>query len=76
MDEKVCKDLTYVCIKIAQGYLQKCITWPKRFGNGRQEWNKACVEYILMKRRQVILIWYIVTMKKIYVAIFVISFNY
>ncbi len=26
MDEKLCKDLTYVCIKIAQGYLQKCIT--------------------------------------------------
>ncbi len=36
MDEFFCKDLTYVCIKIAQGYLQKCITWTKRFGKGRQ----------------------------------------
>jgi hypothetical protein len=36
MDEFFCKDLTYVCIKIAQGYLQKCITWPKRSGKGWQ----------------------------------------
>jgi len=42
--EKVCKDLKYVSFKSAQTYLQKCITWLKKSGKGRQEWNKACVE--------------------------------
>ncbi len=41
--EEVCKDLRYVLIKDAQGDLQKCITWPKEFGKGRQEWEKTCV---------------------------------
>ncbi len=36
MDEFFCKDLAYVSIQIAQGYLQKCITWTKRFGKGWQ----------------------------------------
>jgi hypothetical protein len=40
----VCKDLKYVYIKSTQANLQKCITWPKKFGKGRHEWNKACVE--------------------------------
>jgi hypothetical protein len=30
IDEKVCKGLKYVFIKVAQGDLQKCITWPKK----------------------------------------------
>jgi hypothetical protein len=42
--EKACKDLKYVSFKSTQTYLQKCITWLKKFGKGRQEWNKACVE--------------------------------
>jgi hypothetical protein len=33
--EKVCKDLMYVSVKSTQGDLQKCITWPKKFGKGR-----------------------------------------
>jgi hypothetical protein len=32
---KVCKDLWYVLIKVAQAYLQKCIMWPIFFGKGR-----------------------------------------
>jgi hypothetical protein len=42
--EKVCKDLRYVLIKSIQGDLQKCITWPKKYGKGRQEWEKAHVK--------------------------------
>jgi hypothetical protein len=38
------KDLKYVSIKSIQTYLQKCIIWPKKFGKGRHEWNKVCVE--------------------------------
>ncbi len=41
--EKVCKDLKYVSIKSIHAYLQKCITWPKKFRKGKQEWKKACV---------------------------------
>ncbi len=32
IDEKACKNLKYVCIKFAEVDLQKCITWPKKFG--------------------------------------------
>ncbi len=31
-------------IKSIEVNLQKCITWRKKFGKGRQEWNKACFE--------------------------------
>jgi hypothetical protein len=41
----------YVSIKVAQGYLQKCITWPKKSRKGRQEWNKTCVNYGLPLRK-------------------------
>jgi len=30
-------------IKVAQGDLQKCITWLNFFGKGWEEWEKACV---------------------------------
>ncbi len=43
-EEKVCKDLKYVYIKSTHANLQKCITWFKNSGKGRQEWNKACLE--------------------------------
>ncbi len=42
--EKVCKDLKYIYVKSTQADLQKCITWFKKFGKGRQELNKTCVE--------------------------------
>jgi hypothetical protein len=42
--ENVCKNLKYISIKPIQTDLQKCITWLKKSGKGRQEWNKACVE--------------------------------
>ncbi len=43
LEKKVCKDLQYVSIKVAQGDLQKCITWLNFFGKGKEEWEKACV---------------------------------
>ncbi len=42
INEKVCRNLKFVSIKSAQSDLKKCITWPKFFGKGRQEINKAC----------------------------------
>ncbi len=51
IDEKLRKNLWYVSIKIAQRDLQKCIIWPKRFGNGKQEWEKACVDLGLPPRK-------------------------
>ncbi len=33
--QKVCKNLKHVFIKFTQANLQKCITWPKKFGKGR-----------------------------------------
>jgi hypothetical protein len=41
IDEIFCKGLKYVFVKTAQSNLQKCITWLKKSGKGRQEWNKA-----------------------------------
>jgi hypothetical protein len=42
--EKVYRNLKYVSIKSTQVDLQKCITWPKKYGKGKQEWNKVCLE--------------------------------
>ncbi len=49
--EKVCKNFKFVLIKYAQLDLQKCITWSKTSGNGRQEWNKACSNFNLPPRK-------------------------
>jgi hypothetical protein len=47
IDEKVCKNLKYAFIKFVEIDLQKCITWPKKFGEGHQEWNKIYIEVSL-----------------------------
>jgi hypothetical protein len=36
--------LRKVSVKEVQSDLQKTITWTKRFGKGRQEWEWACSE--------------------------------
>jgi hypothetical protein len=33
--DKVCRGLKHVSIEFAQSYIQKCITWPKKFGKGK-----------------------------------------
>jgi hypothetical protein len=43
-EENMCKGLKYVFIKSTQANLQKCITWFKKLGKGRHEWNKGSVE--------------------------------
>ncbi len=50
-DDKVCKNLKYVSIKSTQVDLKKCITWPKKFGKGHQEWNKTCIEVSLKPKK-------------------------
>jgi hypothetical protein len=50
-DKNICNNLKFVLIKFAQSDLQKCITWPKFFGKGRQEWNKACSKSNLPPRK-------------------------
>jgi hypothetical protein len=42
--EKVCKNMRFMSIKNAQSNIQKCITWLKKFGKGKQEWNKECMD--------------------------------
>jgi len=50
-NEVFCTDLTYVSIKTTQGYLQKCIPWPKQFEESGQQWRKICVEFGLAPRK-------------------------
>ncbi len=51
VEEKVCKDSKYVCVKCVQVDLQKCISWHKKSGKGKQEWNKAYVETGICPRK-------------------------
>ncbi len=50
-NEKVCRNFKFISIKSTNSYLQKCITWPKKLGKGRQEWNKACSNSNLPPRK-------------------------
>jgi hypothetical protein len=36
--------MRFTSIKNAQSNNKKCITWPKKFGKGRQKWNKECMD--------------------------------
>ena len=49
----MCKGMKEVSLKNAQKSLQSCITWTKKLGKGRQEWDKACIDVRLppMKTR-------------------------
>jgi hypothetical protein len=49
--DTVCKSMKHVSVKNAQSTLQKTITWTKKSGRGRQEWEKACIEAGLASRR-------------------------
>ncbi len=37
--------LNYTSIKVIQGAIQKCITWPKNLGKGRQTWHRAYIDF-------------------------------
>jgi hypothetical protein len=47
----MCKNLEYVFIRSTQIDLYKCITWPKKIGKGRQEWNTTYVEINIHLRK-------------------------
>ncbi len=36
---------------ILQFDLQKCITWSKKFGKGRHEWNKTYIDFEIHPRK-------------------------
>jgi hypothetical protein len=44
-------NLKYAFIKFVEVDLQKCITWPKKFGEGHQEWNKIYSEVNLRPKK-------------------------
>ncbi len=48
--KKICKNLKYVSIKSTKFDIQKFVTWPKKFGKGRQEWMKNYIEYKIQPR--------------------------
>jgi hypothetical protein len=31
--------------------LWKCIIWPKKFRKGKHEWNKACIEIGIWRKK-------------------------
>ncbi len=39
--------LNYTFIKVIQGAIQKCITWPKNLGKFRQAWERTCIDFEL-----------------------------
>ncbi len=47
----MCIGLSYAFIKDVQGAIQKCITWLKKSGKGRQAWDKAYINYKLRPRK-------------------------
>jgi hypothetical protein len=50
-NDKMCIGLSYAFIKDVQGAIQKCITWLKKSGKGRQAWDKAYINYKLRPRK-------------------------
>ncbi len=44
------KSLMQVNAKDAQATLQKSITWTKKSNKGRQEWEKAYIEWLLLQK--------------------------
>jgi hypothetical protein len=50
-NEKVCRNFRFISIKSTKSYLQKCITWLKKSGKGRQEWNKAFSNFNLPPKK-------------------------
>jgi hypothetical protein len=43
-DDKILVGVTLMNVKDAQARLQKTITWPKKLGKGRLEWERACMD--------------------------------
>jgi len=51
IEEKICKDLKFVSIKLVEFNIHKCITWFQIFGKGGQKWSKACIDVGIRPRK-------------------------
>ncbi len=51
IEEKICKDLKFVSIKLAESDIHKCIIWFQIFGKGGQKWSKACIDVGIQPRK-------------------------
>ncbi len=40
----MCTCLSYASIKDVQNVICECITLPKKLKNGKQVWDKACID--------------------------------
>ncbi len=49
--KKVYENLKHISIKSTQFDLQKCMTWLKKYGKGRHEWNKVCIDFGIRLRK-------------------------
>jgi hypothetical protein len=45
------ENLKHISIKSTKFDFQKCITWPEKFGKGRQEWAKSCIDFEIYPRK-------------------------
>jgi hypothetical protein len=83
MDEKIFHGLSCTSIKTTQFDIQKCITWPKKFGKGRggegreggregwsEAWDKAFMDFRLRLRRLNTL----VKLNNIYILFLILNF--
>jgi hypothetical protein len=43
--------LNYTFIKSTQISIKKCITWSKKSNNGKQVWDKACIDFRLNPKK-------------------------
>lgn len=50
-DSKVCRDFKEISLKEVQSALQKTITWTKKSGKGRIEWEAACRDTNISPRK-------------------------
>jgi hypothetical protein len=37
--------MKHISIKSTQFDLQKYMIWPKKYGKGKHEWNKVCIDF-------------------------------
>ncbi len=51
LNDKVAHGLTYASINVFQANIQKCITWLKKFGKGKQVWDNTCIDFGLRPRK-------------------------
>jgi hypothetical protein len=51
IEKKICKNLKFIFVKSTEFDIQKCVTWPRKSGKGRQEWSNACTDMEFQPRK-------------------------